>query len=61
MTQSDIAQLSAFIDSHKNAFPDPGHVASRAVLRGFTDAAFEAVFAAGIRIRRMTKSRKKDG
>lgn len=61
MTQSDIAQLSAFIENHKSAFQDPGHVASRAVPRGFTDAAFEAVFAAGIRIRRMTKSRKKDG
>ena len=61
MTQSDIAQLSLFIDSHKGAFPDPGKVAARAVPRGLSDMMFEAAFASGIRIRRMSTGRKKDG
>ena len=61
MTQSDIAQLSAFIEIHKGAFPDPGRVASRAAPRALSDMIFEAAFASGIRVRRMTKSRKKDG
>jgi len=61
MTQSDIAQLSAFVDSHKDSFPDPEEVAARAVPRGLSDMMFECAFTFGIRIRRISASRKKDG
>ena len=61
MTQADIARLSAFIDDNKGAFPDPHEAALRAVPRGLPDMMFEAIFASGIRIRRVSANRKKNG
>lgn len=53
MTRADVAALSSFIDSHRDAFPDPLMAARRAVPRGPRDMMFEAAFAVAIRIRGM--------